>query len=428
MRKLSILLSILVLAAMVLTACGGEETTTEVPASPPPVTADATDEMATESPEATEPATEPVTTTETPGVPVTGDLDPARLSNQLDFIVLSQDGEQIGEVDDMVLDLENTQVAYVMVGTGGFLDLGEREILVPWNMLTVQTATGDATGGQQNAFVLQGNADLFRNAPDFDLGANLPEAGQPAGDWDVDIRTYWESGGAAGGTASTPAGDATAVPEMTATGTGPGTGTDLATATTDAGTGTGLATATLAADQGTGTDTGEAQDLQGVVLASEVLGSTITLSPGQGEGTGTGAVPGTDQGQATLDPNATALPEGTAMPEGTATPTTGQDAGTGADQGQGVGNIQGTVDDMIVDVATGEIQYIVVDVTLDEGERWIPVPLSSIQWDAANGAFVINANPATFREAPFFENGEYPDTSTPGWDSEFDTFWQNNGA
>jgi hypothetical protein len=80
---------------------------------------------------------------------------------------------------------------------------------------------------------------------------------------------------------------------------------------------------------------------------------------------------------------------------------------------------------MIVDIATGEIHYVVVDATLAEGQRWIPVPLNFIQWDSASGAFVINANPATFQEAPFFENGEYPDTSAPGWNGEFDTFWQN---
>jgi sporulation protein YlmC with PRC-barrel domain len=341
-------------------------------------------------------------------------VNPARLSNQLGFTVWSQDGEQIGEVEDMVLDLDNTRVAYVVVGTGGFLDLGERMILVPWESLQLQTGTGDTTGGQQNAFILQGELDVFRNAPDFDLGANLPQAGQPAGDWDVDLRTYWESGGTAGGTANTPEGGATMDPNATAVATetagGTDQGTGQATATTDAGQGAGSATATPGTDQGTG------QSLQGVVLASEVLGSTITLSPGQGQGQGEG--PATDEPAATTDPNATLDPNATATTEG------GQGTGTG----QGVGNIQGTIDDLIVAVDTGEIQYVVVDVTLDESQRWIPVPLSSLQWDAANGAFVINANPAMFREAPFFENGQYPDTSTAGWNSEFDTFWQNNGG
>jgi hypothetical protein len=40
---------------------------------------------------------------------------------------------------------------------------------------------------------------------------------------------------------------------------------------------------------------------------------------------------------------------------------------------------------------------------------------------------VINANPVTFRDALSFEIGQYPDTTTAGWNSEIDTFWQNNG-
>ncbi|HET6597345.1 MAG TPA: PRC-barrel domain-containing protein [Anaerolineales bacterium] len=413
MRNISVLLSMIVLVALGLTACGGGATSTNVVESPPPVTVDSTEDMsgtATES--ATEAPTDIGATTGTPGVPVTGQVNPARLSNQLDFKVWSQDGEQIGEVDDMVLDLDNTQIAYVVVGTGGFLDLGERDILVPWNSLQLQTGTGETTGGQENAFILQTDVDVFRNAPDFDLNANLPQAGQAAGDWDVDISTYWESGGATGGTANTPAAGETEAPIVDMTSTGTTTDIGQATAT---GEGTGLGTETLTVDQGTGENLPGGQALQGVVLATEVLDSPITLSPGQGQ----------EQGQATADPNATAAPNVTTDPNATADPNATGTTGAGQEQGQGVGNIEGTIDDMIVAVDTGEIQYLVVDVTLDERQRWIPVPLSFIQWDAADGAFLINANPATFRDAPYFENGQYPDTTVSGWNSEFDTFWQS---
>src|SRR4030095_15940051 len=100
MRKYSILLSMLVLVAVVLSACGGGATSTNVVESPPPVTVDSTEDPAVAE---TESPTDVMAITETPGVPVTGDVNPARLSNQLDFTVWSQDGEQIGEVDDMVL-------------------------------------------------------------------------------------------------------------------------------------------------------------------------------------------------------------------------------------------------------------------------------------------------------------------------------------
>jgi hypothetical protein len=37
--------------------------------------------------------------------------------------------------------------------------------------------TSPLNGGQQNVFIPQTDLDVFRNAPDFYLGANLPQAG-----------------------------------------------------------------------------------------------------------------------------------------------------------------------------------------------------------------------------------------------------------
>ncbi len=389
MSKIRIFLITLVLSALLMVACGAEETSTAVPnttVSPevPPVTADttATDDSIT----VTETGV-PTDTTTTPAIPVTGEEDPSRLSNQLDFTVWNQNGEQIGEVDDMVLDLDNTRVAYVIVGTGGFLDLGERDVLVPWDSLELQIGTGDTTGGEPTAFILQSDQEIFNNAPDVDLGAMLPEIGQPASDWDDEIRTYWESGVVP----NTPDPAATVDPNMTAT---PSPDTSQATATADTGQGQGP---------------GQGVELHGVVLASDVLGAPITLSPGQSQGQD----PGQGQATATADPS---------QVQATATVDPGQGSG------QGVGNFDGTLDDIIVDVDTGDILYIVVNTTLDDGERWIPIPLSFFQWDADNSALLLNVNPATISDAPFFLEDEFPDTTVDGWNSAWDTFWQNSGT
>ena len=386
MRKISVLLATLVLAAMLLVACGAEETSTSgTTPSPevPPVTADTT--ATDDSTSLTETVVPSTDTTTTPEIPVTGEEDASRLSNQLDFTVWNQNGEQIGEVDDMILHLDNTRIDYVIVGTGGFLDLGEREILVPWNSLELQVGTGETTGGEPNAFILQADQELFNNTPDFDLNT-LPEIGQPAGDWDSEIRAYWESGVVP----STPDPAATVDPNMTAT-----TSSDTTQATATAGTGQATATA--------GTGQVEGMTLQGAVLASEVLGTAINLSPGQGQG----------QVQATAT-----------VGTGQATATT--DASQGS--GQGVGNFEGTLNDLIINVDSGDILYAVVNTTFDDGDRWIPVPLSFFQWDAANSAFLLNVNPATITDAPFFLKGEFPDTTVEGWNSEWDTFWQSAGT
>ena len=87
MRRISIVLSALVLAAMILAACGGEETSTSIPTQNiPPVTTEVTaTSEATET--ATEASVEATTTTtpETSGIPVTGESNSDRLPMSLNI-------------------------------------------------------------------------------------------------------------------------------------------------------------------------------------------------------------------------------------------------------------------------------------------------------------------------------------------------------
>ena len=428
MRKFSILLSVLVLSAMLLSACGGEETSTNIPSTNvPPVTIDVT--TTGEAGTATEAPTES-TTTETPGIPVTGTTNPARLSNELDFTVLGQDGSQIGDVDDIVLDLDNARVTYVVVGASG------REVLVPWDSLTLQAST---SSGQQNAFILQTDQNTFNNAPAFDL-SSLPKMGQPAGDWDTQISSYWQSGGSSGGTgtglATATAGNGTGLDTSTPSsgGTGlatstpstglatatAGTGTSLATSTPSTG-GTGLATSTPST--GTGTTI-----LQGVVLATDVLGSTVTIGTGLATAT---AGTGTGLATSTSSTSLATATVGTGTGLATSTPSTGTSlatatAGTGTGAGAGEG-MTATIEDMIVDTTTGDIMYVVLN-TNSGNDQLIPVPLSMFGWDSSTQAFVLNADATMLQNAPTFPSDQFPDTSVSNWNSQFDAFWQNNGS
>ena len=375
MRKTSILLSILVLTAVLLAACAPEET--NVPGTDvPPMTAEATATM-----EATEMPTQEGTVTE-PGVPVTGENSPARLSNQLDFNVWDQNGEQVGEVNDMVLDLDNRRISYVIVGVGGFLEIGEKDVLVPWDSLQLQTGTGDTTGGEQSAFIYQGDQERFNNAPDFDINEILPERNTVAGDWDSDIRNYWESGTLP----ATPAPDAMDDSNMTATVSPEATAMPEATPLPE---GTAM----------------QGEDLQGVILASDLLNSGITVN-----------IPTQEDIQTPGAAEATALPETTAE----ATAPAGKDPNNPFQ-----GDVNAVIDDVITDVDTGEVRYIVLNAGFEDGERWIPVPLNFFQWNADNETLVLNTNPGTLRDAPSFQEGQYPDTAADGWESDFESFWQN---
>src|SRR5512147_1144170 len=126
MRKVTLLLSMMVLAAMILAACGGGATSTSVSPTQVPQTA-----VATESPVATE-----------PGVPVTGSpANPAgRMSERMKAQVMDQTGNKIGTVSDLILDLSKAQVIYVIVNDAG------KKIPVPRSMFTIQGAAGTGTG------------------------------------------------------------------------------------------------------------------------------------------------------------------------------------------------------------------------------------------------------------------------------------------
>lgn len=418
MRRSNLLLATLLILSMLLAACGGEQTSTTVPSTNvPPVTAESTStedtSMMTGTPEGSAGAG-----TTTPGVPVTGEDNTSRVTNLLDFTVWNQNGEQIGEVDDMVLDMDNNNILYVVIGTGGFLDLGEKTLLVPWNMLTLQA---DTTGGQQNAFILNADQDMLNNAPDVDLDTMIPSMGQPAQDWDTDIRNFWESGGASGGTstgtgtqaAGTEAAGGTTGTATSTTGSGSGTGTGNETATATTG-GTGA---------GTGTGTGQAEKLQGVMLATDVIGSTITIGQGQGNGTGTGTGTGAGTGQATAE--ATSTVDAAASPAASPAATSSTGTGTGMNS---QGPTEATIEDIIVDPDTGNILFLVLSSLFNGEDRWIPVPLSTLRWDMTNQGFLFVADANALQNAPFFQADQFPDTSSEGWDSEFNDFWQNNGG
>jgi hypothetical protein len=311
----------------------------------------------------------------------------------------------------MVIDADNTNISYVVIETGGFLDLGDKTVLVPWNSLELQA---DATGGQQNAFILNVDAEMLNNAPDVDLQSVLPERGQAASDWDADIRNFWEGGAMPSATQATGDGTATEAPTEAAT--------EAATEAPTEAT-TGAATAA----PGSGIGTGQGGELQGVLLVSEVLGSTIMFGQGTGTGTATEPSAGTGTDTGTTQPTAQATTDpGTGGAQATATTDAG--AGTGTGTGTGTAPTEGTVEDIIVDPDTGDILFLVLSSMFDDGDRWIPVPLSMMRWDTTNQSLMFGGDASMLQNAPFFAADQFPDPSTEGWDTDFNDFWQNNGG
>ncbi len=278
MKRLTILLTTLVALSMIIAACSSSGQTPGALGTEPPYPLGTLSEgLSTEAP--TMVATEPVTTepsateamsTETPSVettealtgtgilPSTGSADPGLVSNLMEFNVYNGQDEQIGSVNDLIVNLDDQKVDYVVVGSGGFLGLGEKNIPVPWDSihLNITSTMTETTSVSPNEFVLDVSSDAWSQAPDIDLDS-IPAIGEGSPGWDAEIQSYWqnlpESGSAITSTpevASTPA--ATQMPEVTSS---------------PAITGTNGMTETMA--------------LHGFVLASKLAGASIQTNDGQ---------------------------------------------------------------------------------------------------------------------------------------------------
>lgn len=383
MKKLTYFLTFLVALSMLLAACGPAEEGAETPGVTEPgleetepggvFTEEPTEPLVTEPVEPTEPlatetieATEAVTETEV--LPPTGFVDPGRVSNLLDFDVWNQDNEQMGSVSDIVVDVDETQIDYVIVDIGGFLGIGGKLVAVPYDRVEVRTQAetgmqeegtseatqepmttgtpeeGDAAGAEdqpENAIIVNATQEELEQAPEFDPEM-LPELGEPAADWDADIQSFWTSGVTATEGTETPEAEATPVQEA------------VTTETPEATESVGQVTAA---------------ELQGVVLASDLIGMDILGSQ--------------------------------------------EDA-------------IATVEDIIVEPDGGNVQYLVISVSGIEAleGNWILIPLEGLGLDADNQVLVLHVDEQVLVGAPAFEADQLPDTTEADWDADVRTYWQ----
>lgn len=107
-----------------------------------------------------------------------------------DFNVVDANGEDLGEVEDVIFDLKNGKVAYGLVDFGGFLGVAENTVAVPWQRMEI--LAGEDGEPNDTRFQLDVTEDTLRTAPVFDDSdwTTWPEVADP--DWDMDIRSFWD--------------------------------------------------------------------------------------------------------------------------------------------------------------------------------------------------------------------------------------------
>ena len=80
--------------------------------------------------------------------------------------VVNPQGENLGKIEEVMLDVNDDRIAYAVLSFGGFLGVGDKLFAVPWGALTLDAAN--------HQFVLDESKERLQNAPGFDKN-NWPD-------------------------------------------------------------------------------------------------------------------------------------------------------------------------------------------------------------------------------------------------------------
>ena len=89
--------------------------------------------------------------------------------------------EKLGDVKDLMLNLNDGRIEYMVIEFGGFLGVGEKLFAVPFSILKLDTS--------RHAFILDQEKEVLENAPGFDKD-HWPETNSHAME---KTRNYWGS-------------------------------------------------------------------------------------------------------------------------------------------------------------------------------------------------------------------------------------------
>lgn len=101
--------------------------------------------------------------------------------------VVNRAGENLGKIEEIMLDLEKGRVVYAVLSFGGFLGMGEKLFAIPFEALKLDA--------HREHFTLDVDKDKLKNAPGFDK-AHPPKVADRT--WGAEIykfygyKPYWQ--------------------------------------------------------------------------------------------------------------------------------------------------------------------------------------------------------------------------------------------
>jgi sporulation protein YlmC with PRC-barrel domain len=89
-------------------------------------------------------------------------------------------GDDLGKIEELMIDVPSGRVAYAVLSFGGFLGMGNKLFAVPWNALSLDE--------DEHEFILNVDRQVLENAPGFDKD-NWPDMADP--NWGSQIYAHY---------------------------------------------------------------------------------------------------------------------------------------------------------------------------------------------------------------------------------------------
>lgn len=82
------------------------------------------------------------------------------ISTFIGYRVINPVGEDLGKIEDIVVDMESRQIAYAVLSFGGLLGFGDKLFAIPWEALKLSS--------NEDEFIFHVHREALENAPGFD--------------------------------------------------------------------------------------------------------------------------------------------------------------------------------------------------------------------------------------------------------------------
>lgn len=104
-----------------------------------------------------------------------------RATELMGYSVRNSQDEALGEIEDILIGVNSGRAGYAILSFGGFLELGEKQFIIPMNALAFDL--------QNEVVQLNVDQETLQNAPGF-TDETWPDTAKPG--WDDDFFNFWD--------------------------------------------------------------------------------------------------------------------------------------------------------------------------------------------------------------------------------------------